>query len=211
MMGIKAFEKGEAAENDFIAFMNGAAKRAEGVHDASTGSSPAGSPTKTPSSSTYSSSSCSPDRLSSEVPERHSASLEFSEVQQKLERAEAEAARCQEILSNIQQDISKMLTCPITHVPIRGPLLGLDGRTYEREAIRCWVVQRGGCPFTRKAMDLSMLRRSLLAEDLLALQERVWGGPALIQAGAPAKALRRQANPLAPVSIHRCFGNPPQA
>lgn len=48
------------------------------------------------------------------------AALANEEADRELETARAEAARCQGVLAEIQEEIARMLTCPITHRVIQG-------------------------------------------------------------------------------------------
>ncbi len=45
------------------------------------------------------------------------------------------------------------LVCPITSEPMREPVFGPDGHTYEKEQLEAWIQRRHTSPITRKPMD----------------------------------------------------------
>ena len=57
-------------------------------------------------------------------------------------------------LSNNHDD----LTCPITLELYRDPVIALDGRVYEREAIIRWINAHGTSPFTRQPLRVEDLQ-----------------------------------------------------
>ncbi len=48
--------------------------------------------------------------------------------------------------------------CPITLLPMKDPVLGSDGQTYEREAIVQWLQSNPNSPLTRQPMRADTLR-----------------------------------------------------
>ena len=50
-------------------------------------------------------------------------------------------------------EIDDIITCPITMVVMREPVVADDGHTYERRAITEWVKRKGTSPLTRERMS----------------------------------------------------------
>jgi hypothetical protein len=50
-------------------------------------------------------------------------------------------------------EIDDIITCPITMVVMREPVVADDGHTYERSAITEWVRRKGTSPLTRERMS----------------------------------------------------------
>lgn len=48
--------------------------------------------------------------------------------------------------------MTRRAICPITHLPIRDPVILETGCTYEREAIKQWLVKVASCPVTRASL-----------------------------------------------------------
>ena len=54
--------------------------------------------------------------------------------------------------------IIECITCPITGMPMRDPVQGSDGHTYERSAIVEWLSRSPTSPQTREPMQISQLK-----------------------------------------------------
>lgn len=50
-----------------------------------------------------------------------------------------------------------MLRCPITHEPLKDPVVAADGHTYERNAIQRWFAQSPRSPITNVAVPSTMV------------------------------------------------------
>jgi hypothetical protein len=48
--------------------------------------------------------------------------------------------------------------CSITLLPMKDPVIGSDGQTYEREAITQWLQSHNNSPLTRQPMTIESLR-----------------------------------------------------
>ncbi|CAF3747059.1 unnamed protein product [Rotaria magnacalcarata] len=62
----------------------------------------------------------------------------------------------QEIVTTRAEDYD--LVCPITLRAFRDPVIAVDGRTYEREAIVRWIAEHGTSPFTRQPLNIKDLQ-----------------------------------------------------
>lgn len=56
------------------------------------------------------------------------------------------------------QTIIESITCPITQEPMREPVSGSDGQTYEKSAIICWLNKTNTSPLDRREMTIDDLR-----------------------------------------------------
>ncbi len=54
--------------------------------------------------------------------------------------------------------IEESITCPITQMPMKDPVTGSDGQTYERDAIVRWLNEKGTSPQDRSPMSISSLK-----------------------------------------------------
>lgn len=59
--------------------------------------------------------------------------------------------------------MTKYLECPITHEIMQDPVIGSDGYTYEREAIKKWLQDHHSSPMNK----LCMVAESLLPNRLV--------------------------------------------
>ena len=55
-------------------------------------------------------------------------------------------------------DIETSITCPITQMPMKDPVTGSDGQTYEKDAIIRWLNQNGTSPHDRRQMSITSLK-----------------------------------------------------
>ena len=55
-------------------------------------------------------------------------------------------------------DIEDSITCPITQMPMKDPVTGSDGQTYEKDAIIRWLNQNGTSPHDRRQMSITSLK-----------------------------------------------------
>jgi hypothetical protein len=58
----------------------------------------------------------------------------------------------------LRMQVPEELLCPITLVPMTDPVIGSDGRTYERSAITAWLKDHKTSPITREPMSPSSLK-----------------------------------------------------
>ena len=62
------------------------------------------------------------------------------------------------LLLLLRMQVPEELLCPITLVPMTDPVIGSDGRTYERSAITAWLKDHKTSPITREPMSPSSLK-----------------------------------------------------
>jgi hypothetical protein len=62
------------------------------------------------------------------------------------------------LLLLLRMQVPEELLCPITLVPMTDPVIGSDGRTYERAAITAWLKDHKTSPITREPMSPSSLK-----------------------------------------------------
>jgi uncharacterized protein YegL len=54
--------------------------------------------------------------------------------------------------------IEESITCPITQMPMKDPVTGSDGQTYEKDAIVRWLNEKGTSPHDRSVMTIASLK-----------------------------------------------------
>ena len=54
--------------------------------------------------------------------------------------------------------IEESITCPITQMPMKEPVTGSDGQTYEKDAIIRWLNEKGTSPHDRSIMSINSLK-----------------------------------------------------
>ena len=54
--------------------------------------------------------------------------------------------------------IEESITCPITQMPMKNPVTGSDGQTYEKDAIIRWLNEKGTSPHDRSTMLIVSLK-----------------------------------------------------
>lgn len=59
---------------------------------------------------------------------------------------------------NTISSIIESITCPITQEPMREPVTGSDGQTYEKDAIVRWLNEKGTSPHDRRTMNVDDLQ-----------------------------------------------------
>ncbi len=62
--------------------------------------------------------------------------------------------------------IEESITCPITQIPMKNPVTGSDGQTYEREAIERWLRQHRTSPHDRSTMNIESLKLNIALKFL---------------------------------------------
>lgn len=72
---------------------------------------------------------------------------------QRARSAEAQHLEKSESLLRALRSIREELRCPVLHGLCEDPVVGSDGKTYERQAIMSWLREHGTSPFTRDPMQ----------------------------------------------------------
>lgn len=80
--------------------------------------------------------------------------------------------------------------CPITLLIMRDPVMGGDGRTYERSAITQWLQTNPNSPLTRQPMTISSLKPNYALKSAI---ERFQAAPAPKPTTAPKPAPKPKA------------------
>lgn len=62
--------------------------------------------------------------------------------------------------------IEESITCPITQMPMKNPVTGSDGQTYEREAIETWLREHRTSPHDRSTMTIESLKLNVALKFL---------------------------------------------
>jgi tetratricopeptide (TPR) repeat protein len=66
------------------------------------------------------------------------------------------------------KQFEKFFTCPITHEIMKDPVIAKDGQTYERSAIKKWLVENDTSPITRQRISDRLVNnnsiRSMMSE-----------------------------------------------
>lgn len=100
----------------------------------------------------------------SRLAERESETQRAIEVA--VEAAAADRIRLQTKLSVLEKGLAELCSCPLTLQPFYKPVLGSDGQTYERRAIRAWLRDKQTSPISRAPMHMFDLRGNRLAANL---------------------------------------------
>lgn len=66
-----------------------------------------------------------------------------------------------------QNKILEFLECPIEKEVMEDPVIGPDGHTYERLAIRKWVSEHHSSPLTRKPMEVEELKPNFTIKKII--------------------------------------------
>lgn len=77
-------------------------------------------------------------------------------------------------LRTLKQALEEICRCPIAHQPMKSPVLGSDGCTYEEPYIREWLGNHSTSPITGGHLDQSHLQRNGSVVALLQLLEKEW-------------------------------------
>jgi Mg-chelatase subunit ChlD len=62
--------------------------------------------------------------------------------------------------------IEESISCPITQLPMKNPVTGSDGQTYEREAIETWLREHRTSPHDRSTMNIESLKLNVALKFL---------------------------------------------
>eukprot|EP00048_Salpingoeca_helianthica_P015968 m.229676 g.229676 ORF g.229676 m.229676 type:complete len:809 (-) comp17801_c0_seq1:27-2453(-) len=84
-----------------------------------------------------------------------------------------------------EEELPESIVCPITREIMTDPVTGLDGYTYEREAIQMWLARHGSSPMTRDPMTAANLVPNFAIRTAIdEYRARRAGGPAPTRAPA---------------------------
>ena len=88
--------------------------------------------------------------------------------------------------------------CPITLLLMRDPVMGADGRTYERTAITQWLQSNPNSPITRQPMTISSLKPNYALKSAIERFQARAAAPAPKPKAAAPKAATPRAVPRTP-------------